>query len=242
MRATAELYSVDKCVITDNVGFRIRRPSPHLPPNPHLPSPLQLPFPHLLDLRLHHPFPFPPTFGPAFTANVAISPTAPGHGKELANLAKTYTENTKYNGESDSFTFRMTMFHDVCVNANISHKTKLKAFSTMLKRLALDYYFSNINTIGIATTFDEVRYSMRAYLKERNINGIYYQGGAESPSSRWCLDQKTKGNPWRNAFRYWSRISVTFKTACLHHQFGRQWFALLATGQIRKRTLSIISH
>ena len=67
-----------------------------------------------------------------------------GHGKELANLARLYTDDMKYSGENDNFDFKLTMFHDLCNRADIPDHVKMKAFPTMLRSLALDYYYANI--------------------------------------------------------------------------------------------------
>jgi hypothetical protein len=89
------------------------------------------------------------------------------HEKELANLAKLYTNEAKYSDEKDSFSFKLTIFHDMCDRADVSQSAKLKAFLTMLKDLALDYYYSNMFTIIIAViTFDEVCFSMRNYFED----------------------------------------------------------------------------
>jgi hypothetical protein len=99
------------------------------------------------------------------------SPIAPirtesGHEKELANLAKLYTNEAKYSGENDSFSFKLTIFHDMCDRADVPQSAKLKAFSTVLKDLALDYYYFNMFTITITViTFDEVCFSMRNYFE-----------------------------------------------------------------------------
>jgi hypothetical protein len=87
-----------------------------------------------------------------------------GHGKELANLAKLYTNEAKYSDENDSFSFKLTIFHDMCDRADVSQSAKLKAFSTMLKGLAFDYYYSNMST-DIFIIFDEVCFSMRNYFE-----------------------------------------------------------------------------
>ena len=42
-----------------------------------------------------------------------------GFGKELANLAKMYTEDNKYSGENDNFDFKLVIFHNLCNRANI---------------------------------------------------------------------------------------------------------------------------
>jgi hypothetical protein len=88
------------------------------------------------------------------------------HEKELANLAKLYTNEAKYSDENDSFSFKLTIFHDMCDRADVSQSAKLKAFSTMLKDLILDYYYSNMFTSIITViTFDEVCFSMRNYFE-----------------------------------------------------------------------------
>ncbi len=67
-----------------------------------------------------------------------------GHGKELANLARLYTDDMKYSGENDNFDFKLTVFHDLCNRADIPDCIKAKAFPTMLRGLALDFYYANI--------------------------------------------------------------------------------------------------
>jgi hypothetical protein len=88
-----------------------------------------------------------------------------GHEKELANLAKLYTNEAKYSDENDSFSFKLTIFHDMCDRADVLQSAKLKAFSTMLKDLALDYYYSNMSTDTLII-FDEVCFSMRNYFED----------------------------------------------------------------------------
>jgi hypothetical protein len=52
----------------------------------------------------------------------------------------------------------------MCDRADVPQSAKLKAFPTMLKGLALDYYYSNMST-GTPITFDEVCFSMRNYFE-----------------------------------------------------------------------------
>jgi hypothetical protein len=55
----------------------------------------------------------------------------------------------------------------MCDRADVPQSAKLKAFSIMLKGLALDYYYSNMFTNTItAITFDEVCFSMRNYFED----------------------------------------------------------------------------
>lgn len=113
------------------------------------------------------PLQAPPLTNPSplpFTLPVSAT-TVVGYGRELSNLAKLYTDEAKYSGEDDSFTFKLAIFHDICAQANIPHEAKLKAFPTMLKGLALDYYYSNISISGNVIAFDEACYLTRAYFE-----------------------------------------------------------------------------
>jgi hypothetical protein len=61
------------------------------------------------------------------------------HEKKLANLAKLYTNEAKYNDDNDSFSYKLTIFHDMCNRVDVLQSAKLKAFSIMSKGLILDY-------------------------------------------------------------------------------------------------------
>lgn len=80
--------------------------------------------------------------------------TSIGHGRELSNLVKIYTNDRKYSGCNDNFIFKLAIFHDICSRADILPEAKMKTFPTILKGLALDYHFSNISTSIIALNFD----------------------------------------------------------------------------------------
>jgi hypothetical protein len=86
-----------------------------------------------------------------------------GHGKELANLARLYTDDMKYSGENDNFNFKLTMFHDLCNRADIPNHVKTKAFPTMLRNLALDYYYANI--VNKQLDFDGICNAITNYFK-----------------------------------------------------------------------------
>lgn len=87
------------------------------------------------------------------------------YGKELANLTKMYTDEAKYSGENDSFVYKLTIFHDICYRADVPDEAKLKAFPTMLKGPALDYYYSNVTSNRLPVTFDGVCYAMHTYFE-----------------------------------------------------------------------------
>ena len=89
-----------------------------------------------------------------------------GHGRDLLNLVKIYSNDTKYSGHNDSFIFKLAIFHVICSRADIPPKAKMKALPTMLKGLALDYYYSYISTSIVAINFDQVYNSIRNYFEE----------------------------------------------------------------------------
>ena len=97
----------------------------------------------------------------AINPPAAMSTTSTGYVGELSNLAKIYTNDAKYSGRNGSFTFRLAIFHDICSRADVPPEAKIKAFPTMLKGLALDYYSSNISISGTAMNSNQVRYSIR---------------------------------------------------------------------------------
>jgi hypothetical protein len=59
------------------------------------------------------------------------------------------------------------MFNDMCDRIDVSSETKLKAFSIMLKELALDYYYANvISSKNTSFTFEDVCISMMNYFED----------------------------------------------------------------------------
>jgi len=76
---------------------------------------------------LNQPVTHPQT-QPAQPATQPQHVTAPQHlqttpsqnfGKELTNLAKLYTKNTKYSGEDDNFDYKLMVFYDLCKKASL---------------------------------------------------------------------------------------------------------------------------
>jgi hypothetical protein len=70
-----------------------------------------------------------------------------GYRQELGIIIKIYIEENKYRGNRDSFNFKLAIFYNIYRRANVLYKAKAKAFSIMLKGLALDFFYSN-NTIN----------------------------------------------------------------------------------------------
>jgi hypothetical protein len=94
-----------------------------------------------------------PALPAAVTTIIPVPPsttTITGHGRELGNLAKMYQDKMKYGGAMDSFSHKLTVFHDLCGKADVPRDIYTKAFSTMLREDALDYYYDNVNDRGFS--------------------------------------------------------------------------------------------
>lgn len=89
---------------------------------------------------------------------------AQSYGRQLANLTKMYTDESRYSGEEDNFDFKLTMFRDLCDRADVPNDAMAKAFPTMLRGLALDYYYSNLSA-SKHLPFDDVCNAVRDYFE-----------------------------------------------------------------------------
>ncbi|CZT50838.1 uncharacterized protein RSE6_11900 [Rhynchosporium secalis] len=79
-----------------------------------------------------------------------FTPTPPAHfgyGRELATLAKLYQETMNFSGQGDSLTSKLLIFYDTCDKADVPPEAFTKAFPTMLKGPALEYYYHGLNSI-----------------------------------------------------------------------------------------------
>jgi hypothetical protein len=95
------------------------------------------------------------------------------YSKELANLAKLYTNKSKYSGKNDNFNFKLTIFTDRCQKADIPKQEFSQAYSTMLRGLALDHYYTNLKSNPLGIPFDKLYEATRNYFEgpeyKRNI-------------------------------------------------------------------------
>ena len=120
-----------------------------------------------------------------------------GHGRELANLAKLYTsEDSKYSGEpDDSFNFKYAIFLDLCGRVDIPPEAISKAFPTMLRGLALDFYYTSCHDKNL--TIHELCVAIRAYFEgpehRRNVlarwNQLTFQTVINTNSGKSTIDQ-----------------------------------------------------
>ncbi len=77
-----------------------------------------------------------------------------------------YIEESKYSRENNSFIFKLAIFNGICSRVVILSKAHMKAFPTMLKGLALDYYYLNIGITGLTMNFDQVYYLIWVYFED----------------------------------------------------------------------------
>lgn len=84
----------------------------------------------------------------------------------MVNMAKIYTEEAKYSGEDDSFDFKLSTFHDIYSKADVPAEAKIKTFPTMLKGLALDYYYAKIIVNGRPSNLELICAGIRSYFEK----------------------------------------------------------------------------
>lgn len=154
-------------VITSNLT---RGSNPPNPPTPHSARYQQMsPPPQSLPAGPQATAPPAPPLAPTAPIQAPQAPETPpagdrSYGKELANLAKMYTEENKYGGNGDNFDFKLTIFHDLCDRADVPDVAKAKAFPTMLKDLAIDFFYAN-NATQRNSSFEVMCDSIRAYFE-----------------------------------------------------------------------------
>jgi hypothetical protein len=93
------------------------------------------------------------------------STTSQNFGKELANLAKLYTEESKYTGQDDNFDFKLVIFYDLCGRADVPDGAMAKAYPTMLSSLALDHYYTNIRNTAQTLPFHQLCNATRNFFE-----------------------------------------------------------------------------
>ena len=71
-------------------------------------------------------------------------------------MAKLYTDEFKYSGENDNFDFKLTIFTDLCQKADIPKQEFSQAYSTMLRGLVLNYYYTNFKSNPLGVPFDKL--------------------------------------------------------------------------------------
>ncbi len=88
------------------------------------------------------------------------------YDRELVNLITLYTDKAKYSEENDNFSFKLITFNDMCDRVDDSFEAKLKPLLIMFKRLALNYYYSNVINKKASLTFNNVCVSIISYFED----------------------------------------------------------------------------
>src|SRR6266704_7061814 len=95
-----------------------------------------------------------------------LQPTqAKTYGKELANLAKLYTDESKYSNKNDNFNFKLIIFTDLCQKANIPKQEFSQAYSTILHSLAFNHYYTNLKSNPFNIPFNKLCKAIYNYFK-----------------------------------------------------------------------------
>jgi hypothetical protein len=66
----------------------------------------------------------------------------PTYSKKAVTIAKIYMDNQKYNGVSNNFDFKLTIFYDICKRSSLPPKGHMIVFPIILKGLAQVYYYN----------------------------------------------------------------------------------------------------
>jgi hypothetical protein len=91
------------------------------------------------------------------------------YSRDLATLAKIYTEESKYSGEDNNFNCKLTIFNNFYNRVNIPQVAKIKGFPIMLHSIAFDFYYKNKATY---VTFNGICNAIHNYFK-----GLEYKRG-----------------------------------------------------------------
>ena len=97
---------------------------------------------------------------PPLRSQAPSDPPASNFSRSFGNLVKTYVPEDKYTGETDDdFQSKFIIFMDRCDQTGIDSDTdKVKAFSVMLRKTALDYFYRQVK--NRATTIQSLQKAM----------------------------------------------------------------------------------
>lgn len=70
------------------------------------------------------------------------------------NLVRLYINKNKYTNQNDYFDFKLIIFYNLYSRASISNEVKVKAYLTILSKLALNHYYTNLKNIAQNLPFD----------------------------------------------------------------------------------------
>jgi hypothetical protein len=132
-----------------------------------------------------------PTSTPAQITQAMDQLTLQGSfGREITNLTKFYTDEVKYSGEQDNFDFKFEIFQNYCLRAGVPKQAYIIAIPTMLRGLALKYYFTHLKDFnllenvctGIKSYFegDEYKRDILSRWNAITLKQVATQGGLDT--------------------------------------------------------------
>ena len=77
-------------------------------------------------------------------------------------MTRLYTDEVKYSGEQDNFDFKFKIFQNYCLRAGVPKQAYTIAIPTMLRGLALKYYFTYLKDL---TLLENVYIGLKLYFK-----------------------------------------------------------------------------
>lgn len=88
--------------------------------------------------------------------------------RSLQNLSRSYTDEIKHADMDDSLDYEISIFYELCSRNGITQEYYTKAFSTMLKGMAADFYSSNLSRLP--PTFDGLYQMMKTNFEGDEYN------------------------------------------------------------------------
>jgi hypothetical protein len=111
------------------------------------------------------PSPFQPEETPTPIGPSQIAPRTDNYTREMANLAKLYTDEDRYSGQTiDSFEYKLTIFQSKCKKAGIPQSIQHRAFDEMLTGLAKEFYYQSCQGL-VEYTLDQLCEAIRKRFK-----------------------------------------------------------------------------
>ena len=78
-----------------------------------------------------------------------------------------YKEDYKYSGRNDNFDYKLGIFYEMCMKANVPTRYRNAAYSTMLKGAALDHYHTNLGQHAQTAQLDDLTHVTQQYFKSK---------------------------------------------------------------------------
>jgi hypothetical protein len=130
--------------ISNTSGHQLGQSPPHSRPQSPPQPPSQPPLQPTQQSQPHSQSPLlpKPPYAQLTTAQPIQQTSQGGYSKEIATVAKIYSDSQKYSGVDDSFDFKLTIFYNICARSGLPPDSYALAFPSMLKSMAERHYFN----------------------------------------------------------------------------------------------------